>query len=493
MSETYFQKVVRGSAYYFIGAFIAAGVAYLIRLLLARSLPLEDFGLFYAVFNVVLLLGVFKTVGMPQAITKFIPEYLAKKKYGKIKSLLIQTFVIQLVFSLLLVVILWFVAGFLADVYFGDPRAAWLLRVVSFYLPVKIIFMNLKAYFQGFQRRVLFAVTEPLYNILVLVSVSVGLFIGLGVFAPAVAYLAANILLFIVLFYFVLKTFNFFKYTSAKDPKYTRYLLIFGIPLAITGMGSVVISYFDTLMLTYYTSLEVVGVYNVVYPSAMIFSIFAVSITSVLFPIISELWAKKDYARLKAAMSILYKYVFALGIPLLIVFFVFAEVFLKLFFGSDFVVGATAFRILLVGILFKFLVYANQNYLTGIGATKKVMWFYIAGSLFNVIANFMLIPRFGMNGAAFASALSFFLMMIVSYFFVGKSIGIVAPIGSWVLTFLASGFFFGSVYFLKELIANPWVAGFVGLAVGFVLYVLFLLLVRVFDVKEVMSLVRQVR
>ena len=59
----YTKHAVKGTAVVFIVSILAGILGYIVRLALARGLSVEDFGLFYAVFAFLALLGVFKSFG----------------------------------------------------------------------------------------------------------------------------------------------------------------------------------------------------------------------------------------------------------------------------------------------------------------------------------------------------------------------------------------------------------------------------------------------
>ena len=57
-------------------------------------------------------------------------------------------------------------------------------------------------------------------------------------------------------------------------------------------------------MLTYFRSLEEVGIYNVVLPTVMILAFFSHAIYHVFFPMVSELWSKNLKDRLRQGFYI---------------------------------------------------------------------------------------------------------------------------------------------------------------------------------------------
>ena len=82
----YTKIAFKGALIVLVTSLFAAFLGYLVRVLLARNLSVEQFGLFYAVFSFLGLIGIFKSLGFDKAITKFIPEFQHKRKHDFIKS-----------------------------------------------------------------------------------------------------------------------------------------------------------------------------------------------------------------------------------------------------------------------------------------------------------------------------------------------------------------------------------------------------------------------
>ena len=62
----------------------SAVIAYLIRIIMARTLTPEEVGLIFACLTLINILFFLKDFGIGQAVTKYIPEYVVKKQYNKI-------------------------------------------------------------------------------------------------------------------------------------------------------------------------------------------------------------------------------------------------------------------------------------------------------------------------------------------------------------------------------------------------------------------------
>ena len=94
---TYTKFAVKGAATILFISLIAAFLGYLVRVILAKNLSMEEFGLFYAVFAFLGLIGIFKSFGFDKALAKFIPEFIHKKENNFIKSSIIYVALIQII------------------------------------------------------------------------------------------------------------------------------------------------------------------------------------------------------------------------------------------------------------------------------------------------------------------------------------------------------------------------------------------------------------
>ena len=80
---SYIKKAVKGSAIIFAFTIISVILGYLTRIVLARGLSVEEYGLFYAVFGLVSFFLFFRQLGLDSAMVKYVAEYTAKKAHNK--------------------------------------------------------------------------------------------------------------------------------------------------------------------------------------------------------------------------------------------------------------------------------------------------------------------------------------------------------------------------------------------------------------------------
>jgi len=132
----YTKFAVRGATIVMIISILAAFLGYLVRLVLARNLNVEEFGLFYAVFAFLGFFGMFKTFGFDKALIKFIPEFRHQKNYGLIKSSIIYASFIQLITNSVIIIGVYLFSSYLSVKFFHIAEAAIVLKwmaIASFF------------------------------------------------------------------------------------------------------------------------------------------------------------------------------------------------------------------------------------------------------------------------------------------------------------------------------------------------------------------------
>ena len=170
----YTKKAVRGAGFVFGVSMLSAFLAYLIRLLLARNLTQTEYGLFYAVYSLLIFSLVFNNLGTSQALVKFIPEFKVKKRLNSIKNSIIYVAIIQLIISVLIAFILILFSDFLALNYFRNPQASIIIELFAFIFLLRPFTSLLTYIFQGFQRMKYFASVDFLRTSFILIITFLG-------------------------------------------------------------------------------------------------------------------------------------------------------------------------------------------------------------------------------------------------------------------------------------------------------------------------------
>ena len=129
----YTKKAIKGAGITLIMSILAAVVAYVTRIILARNLGPYEYGLFSAVFTFIIFLLFFRDLGLRQSLSKHIAEFKAKQDYNQIKTAINVVLLFQLFSSLMFVLILYFLSDYLAINYFKDINASLVLKIFLLY------------------------------------------------------------------------------------------------------------------------------------------------------------------------------------------------------------------------------------------------------------------------------------------------------------------------------------------------------------------------
>ena len=190
---------------------------------------------------------------------------------------------------------------------------------------------------------------------------------------------------------------------------------------------------------------------------------------------------------LRRTYSVVTKWMLSLIFPVFLLVFLFPDQIIKILFGTEYIAGATALSILVFGFMIHAVVGPTAAILQTYGKTKIVMMTNYIGAVINFGLNLLLIPVYGVNGAAIATGFSLALLHILKFLFAYQ----VAKIQPFRLSYLkiifASLIAVFVVYLLTEYVIG--VSTFVLITMLFVfltIYFFLLLLMKSFDENDLM-------
>ena len=169
-------EVLFGSMILTLFSIFAAIIAYFTKIMLVQNLTVEEYGLFFSVLTLILFLQVFISLGLPSGLKRTIAKFRVHEENGKIKSIIIGSFMIQMSMALLVMIILFLLSNYLALNYFENEYAKWLLLVLLLYFPLNVLRIQLEALFNGFSKNFYLASIQIIYNISIFVVVIIGFY-----------------------------------------------------------------------------------------------------------------------------------------------------------------------------------------------------------------------------------------------------------------------------------------------------------------------------
>ena len=165
-------------------------------------------------------------------------------------------------------------------------------------------------------------------------------------------------------------------------------------------------------MLERMSALEDLGVYTVAVSLSSVMAIVCNSIAQAWSPHAIQIYEEDQYAAKKFYVKFLNLLLFLF---LFVMFFacIFGKDFIMIAFPYDYEKAFYPFLILMASLGFQV---TTQVTAIGISLSKKTMYFLYVSffvAFVNVFLNFALIPYYGVYGAAFATAISYFLLTLI--------------------------------------------------------------------------------
>jgi len=196
------------------------------------------------------------------------------------------------------------------------------------------------------------------------------------------------------------------------------------LPLSLISGMQVINHQADIVLLGLLGTTESVGIYRVAVQGATIVGFSLMTINTVIGPQIARLYYAGDMVKLQRMITWSARVILAIALPLAAILIVFGAPILQLVFGHGYSDGHIALAILCTGQLVSATMGSVAYLLNMTGHEVDTAKALAIGALSNIILNVVLIPYFGMEGAALATTVSLSAWNIMLYRQVNRRIGI---------------------------------------------------------------------
>jgi O-antigen/teichoic acid export membrane protein len=436
------KEIARGSFWTLGGNAFYKIISFLYVIIIARMATEAEVGLFYLAFGILQIIGIIAHVGLPASLQRFVPFYESRKELGKIRHLLLLSFGVVIVSTIIFTILIWMSADFIAALY-ESPMLGDALKLFSFYVLLFGISKIQISYLQGRTDMKAMQFVLNIQNLLKL-GLTFIFFFALGptalnmILGFLAAILIADLAGLILLW-------NRSKKLSTSGGGISKNELLrdvvpLGLTLSAVSSIAIFIAASDKILLGYLIpdSFDMVGIYSVATSFALMLLIFPMSFGQIFMPIISRLVGKNDISEIRKTTANAMRWSMLVTIPVAVVLVSFSSDILATIYGESYGLGGLALSIFLLGVMVKAFSYML---IYVIAAMRKIMVelkINFAMGLLNVILTVLLIPILGMEGAAFASFLSFLFAFILLRHYAGKLFKFQIPRQAYLL--LIAGF-----------------------------------------------------
>jgi len=397
---------IRGSSLFLVGNVLSLAITFLPHLVLVRYLTTEAFGhLAYALS----LVAVGKTyaLGFNEAMSRFVPIYHTKREDSKVLGSIVVVFAITLLISCLLIVIFAVASGPILALLTKGREPAGLLLILMFLVPLEatnLLIMNLFACFS--RAREIFWGKFIIPPILRVIAITWVVFRHSDLSSLAYGYLIAEfipVVVFGVLIVCELRRQELLENLRGVTLP-IREIFSFSVPLMSSSVIGVIGSSVPVLLLGYFYPMSAVAAYRVVLPAAALCGMIHGNFMPLYLPSASRLFAKGDTAAINSLFWETSLWMSVLAFPIFLVTACFARPLTIFLYGARYAPSAPILAILSLGYFINVVFAFSGVTLKALGKIRLMVILNIVTPIIIIVFNLLLIPHYGVIGAAVATA-----------------------------------------------------------------------------------------
>ncbi len=375
--------------------FLRSGILFILTIFVAQYLGPEKFGILNYVLSLIGILYIFSALGLEPIIVKKIVEN------KKDKNLILSTSLILRLLSSFFCYLILFI--FLNLFNFNQELLDYTLIIA-----LTLVLKSTEVFFSYFNARLLskMVIISQFVGLIFLVIFQVFLLINkldLIYFFWSYLFEVFIVSALIMIIYFKKNSidgFFTFKLKLAKN------LLLKSWPILFSGIGIIIYMRIDQIMLGNMINQQSVGIYSAAVRISEIWHFIPKIILISITPYLINFY-NKNINKFEIEIIKFLKLNIFISILISLIIFLFSEIIVNTLFGSNYAGSISIVKIHIWSTIFVSIgVISSQWYI--LSNNQKYNFIYIfLGAIMNILMNFYLIPIYGVNGAAFATLISY--------------------------------------------------------------------------------------
>ncbi len=410
-----YQRIAGQTAWVYILTFFVILINIVLRSLYANKLTLVDYGLLYgliAFFNTLIIVREF---GINYATSYFAQKYIVKDRPSKVKTLYLFNLAFQFTVGIVLVALLFLLRGWIiTHFYHNEGHINMLFMAFLFWWLVRSIHDTNITFFNTCQEQKYAKLFEFLEWAMVIGFSLAGFALLADYRVPAVAFLLSIVI--VAVFSSLLLIMKYRHYLAS--PLYRKKDIFNGVfRLAFMILPAMIAILFlaqtDMLAIQYFSGAEDVAYYSSAFGLASILLVFVGPLITILSPLVTNLWHKKDKEELSRLLSFIFNHLLIIILPLALFFFVFSDSLILFLLGAKFLPASIVLKILCFFFVIKIIWTLLLNTLWALGKPENTYLLLMVGAALNIVLSVAAIHFFGIIGVAIGTSLSYLIMMFM--------------------------------------------------------------------------------
>ncbi len=419
------EQLLKGSISSIFIRIFGTGLSFLLSVFLARTLGAEGFGIYSFVLSLIIFSSIPIQAGLPNLVVRETAKAHLNNDWSIIKGLLYWVGKLILFYLSLIIFIYSFI--YIFDFNFLNKERFEVFKIAFVLIVLLPILLIQNANIRGLGRVLLGIIPDVILRP-GLTLIFLGIFFllfkkDLTPFFVIIIYVISVFISVLISFIFIWNSIPRKERNKSIKVELQKWKKA-AYPLTIVGGLQLMYSYIDIIILGFFHSDVDVGVYRAVGQLGTLVVFGLTAINQMLHSYFAKLYSSNDIEKLQKIVTYSSFLIFLVALVPSIIFIFVGEYILRLVFGEEFVIGFLPLIILTLGQLANATFGSVSALLNMTGHEKDAMrgMFYSLG--INLLLGFILIPMYGMIGAAISTATSLIIWNVILRYYVKKRLQI---------------------------------------------------------------------
>lgn len=410
------RRVASGTGLVLLGTVVSQILAFIPRVMVVRYLSRSEYGLLALGLAVVTVLATVSTLGFINAVPRFLARALGQGDHGMARATVRASVRLVALAGLALGLLLFLAAPYVAA-FFHKPSLAIVVKVLALLVPCTALLNLLVTIARGLEdvkAKVYFQDIAPV--VLRITFIGGAIVLGFSLRGILWAYVMAGVIAFLSAFVYVTRSIRHIVSPISIVSPVGRKLLLFSLPLLGANICEMARNWADTIILGYFRTATVVGLYNAALRVAQLTQLPLNALIFVYLPIASRLHIQGRIDGVKHLYISATKWTFFFSFPLLLCFFCISNEVLGTFFGQKYVSASPALRILVLAFLFHAILGPIRVTLISLGMPTVTFISNAIAAFIGICSGMFIIPKYGLIGTAWSRVFSSMSADLVAFF-----------------------------------------------------------------------------